>query len=81
MSILPIFKYMLYTLLFALHTEGILNETPFLNIIDNNLSWRARSTSDLSQKDCLEILTEAQQILREEYLQKQNRAKVEIEKR
>ncbi|XP_031549792.1 nucleoporin 88-like [Actinia tenebrosa] len=42
---------------------------------------RAQSTSDLSQEDRLKIFTEAQQILREEYLQRQNRAKVEIEKR
>ncbi|KXJ05760.1 Nuclear pore complex protein Nup88 [Exaiptasia diaphana] len=45
------------------------------------LNRSAKKTRDLTQKDCLEILTEAQQVFREEYIQKQYRAKEEIDKR
>ena len=35
----------------------------------------------LSQEDCFQLLIQAQEILRKEYIQKQNKAREEIEKR
>ena len=46
------------------------------------LSCRAGKESEkLSQEDCYQLLIQAQEILRKEYIQKQNKAREEIEKR
>jgi len=46
------------------------------------LSFRAGEESEkLSQEDCYQLLIQAQEILRKEYIQKQNKAREEIEKR
>lgn len=46
------------------------------------LFCRAGEASEkLSQEDCYQLLNQAQEILRKEYIQKQNGAREEIEKR
>lgn len=46
------------------------------------MSCRANEESEkLSQEDCYQLLIQAQEMLRKEYIQKQNKAREEIEKR
>lgn len=46
------------------------------------MSCRADEESEkLSQEDCYQLLIQAQEMLRKEYIQKQNKAREEIEKR
>lgn len=57
--------------------EGLLTTTAILCLF-----CRAGDASEkLSQDDCFQLLSQAQEILRREYIQKQNKAREEIEKR
>lgn len=50
--------------------------------LDFLILCRAGEESEkLSQEDCFQLLIQAQEILRKEYIQKQNKAREEIEKR
>ncbi|EDO39277.1 predicted protein, partial [Nematostella vectensis] len=66
----------LYTGSFFAHIQRILERQSSAPLLRAD-----KSSAPLSQKDFLEILTEAQQNLREEYIQKQTRAREEIVKR